>query len=666
MHVTLTLVVALALAQPTSGGRFERTNSRTPQGRSDRGLQAKTGGAWFEFAPASGKGLPFAQSLCSQLTASEKTGNWWCRDGNGMATGSAVAVNTVQGSAAPSSQVVCPNGPSCGAVASMYMPSQDSNHAYTEAANVNRNVALTTGGFTHCWLGQVELGRYDPSERFLSSLSAGGTPAGTFIGRDALIVGSSDLRFNAYISTSGTCGSSAFLTISSTMTAVSGAPNLFCLTWSASDGIYRTYVNGTAGGTSVSSFTSICGGGSTSRYTISGFWNGSAISKSTQGHHFGVFDLPQQLSASRIAEIAHAVLADAPTGAKGEPITVTRNSVQGCIPNSAGSIAPPNRLCVHSGGTTASQGSFTQYALRTEEFDNAAWTKGVAVGTITANYAVSPVGTMTAERYQYSNTTGDYILQSFVVPGTPSNISVYLKGTNNSGTIYLCRGGTVGQCVTCSYSASAWSRCQYPGTFATSYNAFLGCDVPTLGGACAQTGMDVLIWGANFTTGTSLRPYIPATSAAVTTASESVYATLPANAPALASVEATFDAPASWTASSYIMSVWKDASNRLDAFVDTAAGNKLSCTFVVGGTSYTGLSTSGVSTSATHRVSCSYAGGNVVACVDGTCNSTAQSFTLFSGATRVYLGNSSSGASQLSPMPILKGVKADPNPSKFR
>jgi hypothetical protein len=178
--------------------------------------------------------------------------------------------------------------------------------------------------------------------------------------------------------------------------------------------------------------------------------------------------------------------------------------------------------------------------------------------------------------------------------------------------------------------------------------------------------VDVFVWGFNLTDGTSLRPYIPATSAAVTTAAESVYATLPANAPALASVEATFDAPAAWSASSFVMSVWKDANNRLDAFVDTASANKLSCTFVVGGTSYTGLSASGVSTSATHRVSCSYAGGNVVACVDGACNSTAQSFTLFSGATRVYLGNSSGGASQLSPMPILKGVKADPNPSKFR
>jgi hypothetical protein len=177
---------------------------------------------------------------------------------------------------------------------------------------------------------------------------------------------------------------------------------------------------------------------------------------------------------------------------------------------------------------------------------------------------------------------------------------------------------------------------------------------------------DVFIWGANATPGSTLRPYIPATNTTVTTAAESVYATLPPNAPALASVEATFDAPAAWAANSFVMSVWKDANNQLDAFVDTTQSNKLSCTFVVSGTSYTGLSASGVSTSATHRVSCSYAGGTVIACVDGACNSTAQAFALFSGATRVYLGNSSGGASQLSPMPILKGVKADPNPYKFR
>lgn len=49
------LLLALALA---GGGRFERTNSRTEQGRSDRGLLSSASYALFEFAPASGLGMP--------------------------------------------------------------------------------------------------------------------------------------------------------------------------------------------------------------------------------------------------------------------------------------------------------------------------------------------------------------------------------------------------------------------------------------------------------------------------------------------------------------------------------------------------------------------------------------------------------------------------------
>lgn len=60
------LLLALALA---GGGRFERTNSRTEQGRSDRGLMSSSG-ALFEFAPLSGAGMG-AACACAAVTGAK-------------------------------------------------------------------------------------------------------------------------------------------------------------------------------------------------------------------------------------------------------------------------------------------------------------------------------------------------------------------------------------------------------------------------------------------------------------------------------------------------------------------------------------------------------------------------------------------------------------------
>lgn len=352
------------------------------------------------------------------------------------------------------------------------------------------------------------------------------------------------------------------------------------------------------------------------------------------------------------------------TGAKGEALSETRSTVQGCIDETTGTgcIVPANTLCVVQGGTTAAQGSFQQYMVRTEEFDNASWTKGASVGTITQNYGISPVGTLTAERYQYSNTNGDYILQSFSVGTAAANCSLRLKGTSGSGTLNLCRGGAAGQCVSCAYSSSAWSTCQYPGALSASTNCFIGCDTPTLGSACSQTGLDVLIWGFNATLGNTLRPYIPATTAAVTTGAEVTHFTL-TNAPALASSTITVDTPASMGSTPRLWHIYKDANNQLIAY----ANSLLYCWYIVGGVSYTGASAAGIPLSTKGvKLSCSYDGTNVIACVNGSCNSTAKSFTLFTGATKFAVGEQYGGGFEANPMQTIKYVAADTSPTRFR
>lgn len=79
----------------------------------------------------------------------------------------------------------------------------------------------------------------------------------------------------------------------------------------------------------------------------------------------------------------------------------------------------------------------TNLLLRSEEFDNATWTK--TNSTITANATTSPTGTITADKLVENNTNSShYVLQSTgsLVIGNTYFVSVYLKaGERNRGRL---------------------------------------------------------------------------------------------------------------------------------------------------------------------------------------------------------------------------------------
>lgn len=338
-------------------------------------------GATFEFAPASGAGLPSITPLCDVLTAGEKVGNWFCQNGDGsMASGSTITLSAT-GSPALISQRICPNGPDCAAISARQSPNTSSG--YLEGSSVDRSASVSTGGFTQCWHGVV---RETAVERELMGLSTNG--GGTW--RNMMYFTGGSNVFQNYIA-GGVCGVGA-TTVSSGLSVTPGAAHLLCLSWSASDGNYRTFVDGVPGGISAS-YTTICGGGSSSRYVTLGYWNGALASAPVGSYQIGAFDTSTQLSAARIAAIARAVLADAPTGARGDSINFTRTGARFCASSdNTGSMVPTNRLCV-SRSAARTDGVSDDLLVRRRDLSNAAWTD---VGTPTLGNTIAPDGSYEA------------------------------------------------------------------------------------------------------------------------------------------------------------------------------------------------------------------------------------------------------------------------------
>jgi hypothetical protein len=379
-----------------------------------------------------------------------------------------------------------------------------------------------------------------------------------------------------------------------------------------------------------------------------------------------------------------------PTGAKGEVMTFTRGSSTTCTKtvggfSTTGAIANGDVVTCATDqpaiepsstgqlGLAGAQGVFTQYVLRTEELNNLAWTglgTGVAAPTVTANYGTSPGGTLTAERLQIAAcpAVGNYsvIYQSIATAATHV-LSYYAKAVSGTPSISCCSSGAgTGGCSQVALNTSTWTKCvETRGDASTTISIGCNNDTANYTGATNTGVADVLVWGVNLTPGSSVRPYIPATSASVTTSAEVPYLTL-TSAPSLNSFEVTLDTPAVFATNAHVLTLSKDASNAIEMY-NSSGLDRLNCFFYVGAVTFEGNSSIPIPKStAGVRLSCSYDGTNVIACVDGTCNSTARSFTNFSGATKLYVGAYSSVSFETNPSPVIKGVKADPSPTRFR
>lgn len=240
-----------------------------------------------------------------------------------------------------------------------------------------------------------------------------------------------------------------------------------------------------------------------------------------------------------------------PTGARGEAMTVTRASSASCSKQGVATTGINNGDLVSCGNDLArvelSNGvagirtelTRTNQVLRSQEFDNAAWTSsvsGVAAPTITANAATAPDGTSTAERFEVPATTSgqfSYIFQGgFAAAQTTS--SIYVRGVSGSGSINVLSGAGPNACLSCSYVSTSWTRCRLNTNGANSTFLFFGNDsASAVCGTGSKGAIDAYIWGAQHEEvgaaggGGFATSYIATTSASVVRAVEAVSMAIP-------------------------------------------------------------------------------------------------------------------------------------------
>lgn len=378
------------------------------------------------------------------------------------------------------------------------------------------------------------------------------------------------------------------------------------------------------------------------------------------------------------------------TGAKGEALTFTRASTLACTigPTMSGIHNGDVVDCganlpraMRAGDGTGSIGlsvfpAAAEMLLRTSEMENAAWVYagggGSAAPAVWVNDAGAPDGTETADAVHFFAASGvaysvGYQSHAATVPLTAS---LYIMGARppdggvpQSGTIDLNIDGLANQCTTCSFNATTWTRCARENVTVggTKYIEF-GHYGNTCGNNRTQPS-DVLIWRVNSTNTARVFPSVEATSATVNSAASVGYLAV-STARALASAEASVASGTAYLANMHLWSIWQDANNYSYAKTSGVTPATVTCGYVVGGSSYTGATTGNLAASATSRVSCSYDGTNVRACLDGTCNETARAFTLFATPTRIYVGADIAGANQTTG--TIAGLRADVAPGRFR
>jgi hypothetical protein len=327
----------------------------------------------------------------------------------------------------------------------------------------------------------------------------------------------------------------------------------------------------------------------------------------------------------------------------------------------------------------------TNYLLRSQEFDNASWTK--TRSSVTANADIAPDGTTTADKLVEDTTVNDshYVSQSYTKTSTtevqPYSASVWVKATgrtqirlqvqgtsgaaNSAHATFDLSAGTVGAVLVNGQFDNGqarveawprgWHRCildfrvNNDGQAAVTLLALLVSSGTVTYNGDGTSG--VYVWGAQLEKGFYATSYIPTTTAAV--ARERDVCTLKTLAPWFQEAEGTLlvEYVIDWTRASgdtssrYVLQI-DDGSTADRHIIYLNSGNRRALT-VTGGVSQTvGPSVGAATAVVVHRQAYAWDTDDISAVATGSAVSTDSSAEIPVGLTTARLGAATSAGAE--------------------
>lgn len=296
----------------------------------------------------------------------------------------------------------------------------------------------------------------------------------------------------------------------------------------------------------------------------------------------------------------------------------------------------------------------TNLALRSQEFDNASWVKSTGgtgvVPVVTANDAVAPDGTTTADLIVFDRGAGNLVADRSVIAQTPTVVSgtvytasFYIKAATGAdvGKQIAIRGVGVSGYGVVTLTAN-WVR--YTRT-ETSTSTTGNIELASRGTFNTDNTVSVHVWGAQLETGSVATSYIPTVASTANRTADSVTLTgassLIGQSAGTMYVEAqvtTFSAGANRR----LLDIYTDGSNRITLGMETT---QVFAVNVLNGGVVQASIAMGSSPSGTYKLAVAYATNDIAFYANGSSVGTDASATI-PATSIVSIGSAGSGGVQ--------------------